>query len=482
MPFRPVTARQGDLDEQLAHRTRILVEEWDKVVGSERAGDRAVNWGFSPIYVTADGARITFAGRHINSDGSGWFQLMATHQENLLRYHEYETPAMDALGRRFAYWPNTQPLQVATMELNVPWDRLRGVPKVSEVTIDPPAIPRLKAGVAGTKLAARASGDPTPAALSGTGFRNGLYDDSLAQGNGNGSTNLNDDGKTDASGDATAGDGVFTGRWVGALPNAPADPQRTIRVEAQIAGAEKLAHGYIVEVGPFPVVDQPPPAGPVTIDGTPPAQPMVTPNPPGTDLAGPMTPPAGPTGPTGPTPPTGAKDPPTAGVIDLTGYWVAESGALHFVRQIGKSVYWSVDALPKVRNIFTGTIDGDVLTGVWVDLPGGTIETGTGTLKLKIESNDKLTKISDSTPYAAAVWTRTTKPPGGARGPGSGASSGASSGTGASAGTEATAASGTFCRPRKFGRGRDRPRNRDSTGTGRRGAAAVGIARGPGTN
>ena len=192
--------------------------KWARPLLQEGKEGGRFNWGFSdPIYITADGSRTLFQGRHFNSAGSGWFQLMATHQDGVLRYHEYEMPAMDAVGRRFAYWPNIQPLQVATIELNVPWDQLRGAPKISEVAIDPPAIPRLKPGVAGAKVAARALGDPTPAALSGTGFRGGLYDDTLAQGGGNG-TNLNDDGKPDASGDAKAGDGVFTGRWLGPCP------------------------------------------------------------------------------------------------------------------------------------------------------------------------------------------------------------------------------------------------------------------------
>ena len=75
-----------------------------------------------------------------------------------------------------------------------------------------------------------------------------------------------------------------------------------------------------------------------------------------------------------------------------------------------------------------GTIDGDVLTGTWVDLPGGQIETGTGTLKIRIESNDRLTKISDDPAYAASVWTRTRKP--------------GDSGTGRTGGTEGTGGTG----------------------------------------
>jgi hypothetical protein len=59
-----------------------------------------------------------------------------------------------------------------------------------------------------------------------------------------------------------------------------------------------------------------------------------------------------------------------------------------------------------------GRGDGD---GAWVDLPGGDLN-NTGTLRIKIASNDKLTKISDSIPYAAASWTRIAKPPGASTG------------------------------------------------------------------
>jgi hypothetical protein len=83
---------------------------------------------------------------------------------------------------------------------------------------------------------------------------------------------------------------------------------------------------------------------------------------------------------------------------------------LHFVRQIGNRVEWSMSDMPRVRNVFTGTITGNELTGTWVDLPGGQVETGTGTLKIRIESNDRLTKISSSVHYGAAVWIRVSGP------------------------------------------------------------------------
>ncbi len=97
-----------------------------------------------------------------------------------------------------------------------------------------------------------------------------------------------------------------------------------------------------------------------------------------------------------------------------------------------------MDALPSARNTFTGTIGGDTLTGAWVDLPGGETETGTGTLHIKIESNDKLTKISASAAYGAGAWFRIAKPPGAGT-----STPGTPAGTGTAPAASGTAAAGT---------------------------------------
>ena len=243
-----------------------------------------------PIYITADGSRVTYKGRHINSDGSGWFQLLQTHQDNLLRYHEYEQAAPDATGRRFAYWSHDDgPMQLATMELNVAPAALRGAPRLTEITVDPAAIPRQKDDVPASKTSARAAASPVPDHLSCSGFKNGLFDTGVIQNGSVGITDLHDDGKTDADGDAKAGDGVYTGRWLRAYAQTPADGTWTIRFEAQVRDGAKLYHGQVVEVGPFPVVDGQPANGPVTLDGTPPPPPTVNPVP-GTSLAGSTSP------------------------------------------------------------------------------------------------------------------------------------------------------------------------------------------------
>ena len=405
---------------QLSYPNELVVAsfagKWEKSLLKEGQGiDKTQPIGFGssePIYITADGSRVTYMGRHINSDGSGWFQLLKTHQDDLLRYAEYETPAVDAVGRRFAYWMhNAGPGQVATMELNVPPAGLRGAPRLTEITVDPGAIPREKEGVPASKTSARAAASPVPDHLSCSGFKDGLYDTGLTQNGSVGITDLRDDGKTDAGGDAKAGDGVYTGRWLRAYAQTPSDGSWTLRFEAQVQDGNKLFHGQVVEVGPFPIVDGQPAAGPVTLDGMPPPPPTVNPQP-GTTLVGPVS--TSGTDTPGNTN-TGTTTNPPTGAIDLTGYWKSDQGAIYFVRQVADKVYWYMDGLPGVRNAFSGSITGDTLTGTWADLPGGTaIETGTGTVTFKIESNDKLTKVSSSaTPaYGDTTLVRIPKPPG----------------------------------------------------------------------
>jgi hypothetical protein len=101
--------------------------------------------------------------------------------------------------------------------------------------------------------------------------------------------------------------------------------------------------------------------------------------------------------------------------FDLTGLWTDpfETSAKYHIRQIDNQIYWSLDDLPHVTNIFVGTLAGDIITGQWVDLPGGDVQTGMGTLMLRAVSNDQLVKIGESSPYGITpqtgqVWIRVT--------------------------------------------------------------------------
>ncbi|MCA9839668.1 MAG: hypothetical protein KC422_22365 [Trueperaceae bacterium] len=97
-----------------------------------------------------------------------------------------------------------------------------------------------------------------------------------------------------------------------------------------------------------------------------------------------------------------------AQVFDLTGFWQNPGGsATYRVRQIGNTVYWTVDgtAVGSYANVFIGELYGNTLTGTWVDLPGSP-NLGGGNLSLQIQSNDYFFKVAESTLYAAQEWVR----------------------------------------------------------------------------
>jgi hypothetical protein len=94
--------------------------------------------------------------------------------------------------------------------------------------------------------------------------------------------------------------------------------------------------------------------------------------------------------------------------FDLTGLWQNPGGsATYRVRQIGNTLYWSVDgtAVGSYANVFFGEISGNTLSGTWVDLPGSP-SLGGGSLTLQIQSNDYFIKIGESNLYAAQEWIR----------------------------------------------------------------------------
>jgi LCCL domain len=95
--------------------------------------------------------------------------------------------------------------------------------------------------------------------------------------------------------------------------------------------------------------------------------------------------------------------------VDLTGLWQDNTGggAVYRVRQIDDYVYWSVDAtaVRSFANVFVGTIEGTIITGYWVDLPGSPALSG-GALTLRIDSNNHLVKIDESAAYGAQEWFR----------------------------------------------------------------------------
>ena len=70
-------------------------------------------------------------------------------------------------------------------------------------------------------------------------------------------------------------------------------------------------------------------------------------------------------------------------------------------------MYWIVDGTSQGSfvNLAYGEISGNTITGIWVDLPGSP-SLGGGNLTLRIESNDRFVKVSESSYYGAQEWTR----------------------------------------------------------------------------
>jgi hypothetical protein len=91
----------------------------------------------------------------------------------------------------------------------------------------------------------------------------------------------------------------------------------------------------------------------------------------------------------------------------LTGFWQDNAGGNYLIRQIGNRIYWVDDGRPKYINVFAGTAHGSIIDGEWADLPGGQLE-HSGTLQLRIESNDRFVRIkSGGVPFGGSVFTRT---------------------------------------------------------------------------
>jgi len=94
-----------------------------------------------------------------------------------------------------------------------------------------------------------------------------------------------------------------------------------------------------------------------------------------------------------------------AQAYDLTGSWKDENGITYCMKQLGNKLFWNMDDRPRVHNVFYGLVTEGYIAGEWADLPGGE-KTGSGTLTLRIESNDRFVKIDQSTEYFCSVWTR----------------------------------------------------------------------------
>src|SRR5262249_40920565 len=83
--------------------------------------------------------------------------------------------------------------------------------------------------------------------------------------------------------------------------------------------------------------------------------------------------------------PSATPQPCSGPLPNLTGTWAANDGGLYFVRQNADTLWWAGMSTESDRgladfqfglaftNVFRGTIQGETITGTWVDVPRGMV-------------------------------------------------------------------------------------------------------------
>jgi hypothetical protein len=99
----------------------------------------------------------------------------------------------------------------------------------------------------------------------------------------------------------------------------------------------------------------------------------------------------------------------------FTGGWVANDGGTYYLRQVGRSVYWTgLSGTPGTptfgtafTNVFVGAwYDDRTIRGRWVDVPRGSI-LGSGTLTLRYLSSCRIVKTGETgSGFGASTWSR----------------------------------------------------------------------------
>lgn len=89
----------------------------------------------------------------------------------------------------------------------------------------------------------------------------------------------------------------------------------------------------------------------------------------------------------------------------LTGEWSDEKGANYKIRQVNERVYWLKDNRPQQLCVFEGTKTGDIITGSWADMPGGS-QQGSGTLTFRVENQNRMVVTNQTGKFVASVLTR----------------------------------------------------------------------------
>jgi len=122
---------------------------------------------------------------------------------------------------------------------------------------------------------------------------------------------------------------------------------------------------------------------------------------------------------------------------DLTGIWRDENGTRYVVRQSGTDLCWSMEKLPAASTVFCGTVMPPLISGTWLDLPTGQ-RRGAGQLVLRVESENRIVRVSDAQGYGVSTWIREGT---------SGAATGGGWSSGVGGGNTAGAAGGGWTAP-----------------------------------
>lgn len=96
---------------------------------------------------------------------------------------------------------------------------------------------------------------------------------------------------------------------------------------------------------------------------------------------------------------------------NIEGVFTCDWNGNYYVRQIGNEILWygeDDNVSPLWSNVAHGTINGNVLTLLWADVPKGSIMQH-GKLVINILSNDNFTLTSqEGDNFGSSVWNRKT--------------------------------------------------------------------------
>jgi hypothetical protein len=97
---------------------------------------------------------------------------------------------------------------------------------------------------------------------------------------------------------------------------------------------------------------------------------------------------------------------------DYNGIWQCNDGGVYYIREDRNNFLWFGESLnnngnPYFSNVFFGTRSGNTVTGFYVDVPKGTVNSH-GTLTLSLSGFNRITKTAPPTGFGGSTWTRPT--------------------------------------------------------------------------